>query len=259
MRRRRNQGTWFPTIGTADPNAGVDNVNGREFEITLDNNGTSQVLIAPIIPDQPTVGDDIDVTAGGQLVAALGQEYLLKRIVGKLFITYPAIGEIDGPQAVLVGAGFFVARATQQDGTGGADQPLGAASLAERREYFSPLSEDTIREPWIWRRVWILSKPQILTINNNDGATATVFPQVAGGFGQLGFPSTNVGYGSVADGPHIDAKSRRRVSSDERLWFAIALRSWPIAAAGVTDPLIRGYLDVRVFGLLRKARNRGVF
>jgi len=273
MRKRRSGGTWFPTIGTAGPSGGdiEDEASGREFTVVVPNDGTTSILIAPIVPDAPLEGDDVPVNpaVGGQLAQILGQEYFIKRIVGKIFISNDSADDsASQPQyaALLTGAGFFVARANDSESGGGIDLPIGSASLAERLTNYNPLAADCIREPWIWRRTWVLGNPRALNPpNGNAGGsgpwrgTTGFFAAAQGVTGQV--ISSTMQYGSVLDGPHIDAKTRRRVRLDERLWFVVAARGLPIGSSreSVDGGVIQGYLDFRMFADIRKARNRGVF
>lgn len=275
-RRRRAKYTWFPIIGSAGPAETDDNWSTLNGLFRVEANGTTFVAINPIVPDVPLEGDDIDTSAGGQLVQAIGQEYIVKRIVGKAHLGVS--GPLDDPpttifpKTVLIGMGIFVARANDRQVGGGQNTPIGSATAAERIENYSPLSEDVIREPWMWRRTWVLST------GRGQGGAAAAGPQfgiVANGADvsfvqhiQAGAPKTNAGYGSALDGPHFDIKSARRVRTDERLWLAIATRSLDQEFSGAvpTQALDGGpgggvalVFDFRVLGALRKAKNRSNF
>jgi len=263
MRRRKSGGTWFPVIGTAGPESSDDEASGREFTLVPAIDGTTSVEISPIIPDAPAEGDEVDTAAGGVLAGIVGQEYFLRRIVGKLFASNDSTdtsATVTTYSAILFGAGFFVARANDSESGGGLSTPVGSASVAERRSNYNPLAADCIREPWIWRRTWVLGNPRAL-----NAPSGIAFEGITGFFASaqgLTGPtlSATMHYGSVMDGPHIDAKTRRRVRLDERLWFVVAARGLPIGStAEAATSVIHGYLDFRVFADLRKARNRGVF
>lgn len=273
MRRRfrKRKPQWFPVIGTGTrAPEGNDNFNQRVFTLSIDPIGNQSIAITPIIPDKQVEAEDLNVNDPGQLVQHLGNAYELERIVGKLFAGASAprdggAGEIF-PKVILLGAGFFVARQADNSAGGGSDLPIGAASVVEQVENYSPLSEDTIREPWIWRRTWVLwTGRNDAGINANNGGFAGVVDNLGATFpAAAGAPRTTMGYGSVMDGPHIDAKSGRRVNGDERLFFAVAARSLD-GILGGPDPdalLVRGIqgvLDFRVLGWLRKATNRSTF
>lgn len=160
--RRRAKYTWLPTIGTASFNQEEpsDNSSGRAFVVGVPQDGSSNVIISALTFDEPNEGE---LAATTPLATVLGNEYFIKRIVGKMFAGLRGQGApLNDPSEVaacLFGAGFFIARANDTDQ--GASQPIGSASLSERQENYSPLSEDTIREPWIWRRTWILGNPAL--------------------------------------------------------------------------------------------------
>lgn len=264
-RRRTSRGTWLPTLGTGVDVDGFD-YSGRGFFLTVPENGGCTVLITPLTFDHPIEGETVDDTKTA-LGSIIGNEYVLNRIVGKficyrnpettIFGTGPT--RTDAYSATQVGAGFFVARA-QDDDTGDADQPIGSNTAAERNDNYNPLDVDCIREPWIWRRTWMLGSQnypliQTGTINHNLFRSANNL-----------FPVSNVNYGSVLDGPHIDSKVKRRVRLDERLFFVIAVRNAfgisDVGAPGVVDvqPVVIGAdLDYRIFGSLRKAHNKSSF
>jgi len=268
MRRRRSRGTWFPTIGTA---VGESNevANGRQFVITFAP-GSADMLtaISPVTHDQPFEGDDAPTAPQDfSLADILGSEYVLQRIVGKFFATRRGVTSdtsgTDVNPAVLVGAGFFVARANDAAVGGGIDTPIGSATEAERRDNYSPLEADTVREPWIWRRTWLLGTANRGFILNPALGTPTAPFSPSNTLTQekAGFPASTSLYGSVADGPHIDSKVKRRVSQDNRLWLAISAVPWPLGSeTSAVDALtVPGYVDFRIFGSLRKAKGSSAF
>jgi len=251
-RRRRPAGTWFPVPGIE----ANDNVlsAGQNISLTVPGNGTPVTSVIPLTFDEPTEGADVGL--GTPLVSILGDEYFLRRIVGKVhaYIRSAAsvAGDFDNFQgAILLTCGFFVARAGDfQDDNA---VPIGGHLTRD----YSPDQPNTIREPWIWRRSWVLSDPNLKVIASTLSADAL---SVAAA-GALAFPTSTDGYGSVLDGPHIDAKTKRRVTSDDRLWFASDAKAFPVGTSGSTTltSALRIHLDYRIFGSLRKARNRGVF
>jgi len=260
MRRRRTRGTWLPTVGTDNGDVEGFNFAGRQFGFFLNTNGNPSVIIVPVIHDPPIEGEQA-VTIG--LNDFIGNEYLLQRIVGKcIFNRFATLQEnissfIDTQPAVILSCGFFVARAQDFD-TGDLNQPIGSNSAAERNDNYNPLDIDCIREPWIWRRTWLLgSKGVQITPTVN-----TTFAGSAGGATLLAgyYPPSTVDYGSIQDGPHIDSKVKRRVRQDERLWFVVCASGFPFGTTSGENMLgVTGFLDLRVFGSLRKARNSSSF
>lgn len=277
-RRTRRKYTWFPVRGTGAVSQDPDEFSQLFFSLDVNGNGNSNVIISPLIPDVPLEGDDINPALPGQLVQAIGQEYVVERIVGKFFVGVSGTVDDPGPPAVifpkniLVGAGIFVARANDSDSGGGSDTPIGSASPQERADNYNPLSADGIREPWMWRRVWLLHTGRTSNQNPAGNVNGAFGPNVLSigvasvtTAGALSAPKTNIGYGSVMDGPHVDVKSVRRVRNDERLWLAINARTIDFFLPNTEDPTtglvggVAGAFDYRVLGQLRRAKARSNF
>jgi len=270
-RRRKTRYTWFPTVGTETIGEGttLEVINGRTFTVGVLGTGAIQTIISPLTFDTPVDPGDVDATARGGLVLTVGDEYVVERIVGKCFVAMQshrlAGDDPTEPQGCLVGAGFFVGRANDTQSGGGNQTPIGSATEPERRDNYSPLSEDTVREPWMWRRTWILGNRAFRELN--EASQQVSFNSLNIGSATALFPPTNTAYGSVLDGPHIDVKSVRRIRQDERLWFVVSAVMLPpsfdaIANANGTkgaNGSISGYLDYRILGALRKAKNRSNF
>lgn len=273
MRRtkRRKKFAWFPILGAANVNEQPDDLNGRTFGIPFDGSGNSVPLIFPLLPDVQQEVEQIQPDLPGQLVEALGQDYVIERIVGKFFVA--ATGPADDvetlfPKIVQVSAGLFVARQADDNAGGGPNLPIGAASALEASENYSPNTDDNVRRPWMWRRDWILSTGRP---NQNIAAAPNPWAPVVTNVGIGGLiafqqaPATsNIQYGSVLDGPHVDIKSVRRVRSDERLWCAVAVRAldryfnFPSPTVGAVSE-VNGLVTLRVLGALRKTVNRSNF
>jgi hypothetical protein len=250
-RKRRFRGTWFPPIGSfLQGTSGNDApVVPTGFSLTSTSAVTGEypVLIFPVITDAPqlndtTPSDDIS------LVTQVGSEYALRRIVGKVHIRRVPLGGVDPDNgvALLVAAGFFVARA--QGNEGDKHVPVGAGTITDffgqsRRDNFSPLDIGTLTLPWIWRRTWVLG-------NAWDPTAAAVAR------GDTAFYQSNGAAASALDGAHFDAKTRRRVTQEERLFFTVAFCPFDDQTS-IEGEEIQGRLDVRVFGALRRARNHG--
>lgn len=239
-KRRKTKYTWLQTLPGDDINEGEGLVSvGISRSIPVQSDLTTATDVFPVIADRP---DDIS-NAGDQMVNFIGTNIFLKRIVGKLYIQYQQnasnVSPPPIPSSVIVTAGFFIARADDTQ-----DQPIGA-SVNLYNDY-SPDANQTQREPWIWRRTWLLGNngavPDSLTGNSQPGAF---------------FPASNAAR-SVLDGPHIDAKTARRTQSDERLFFALTTRAFTTVQAQ-TDGQIEYYLDCRYLGALRRQRNHSAF
>lgn len=226
--RRRAKYTWFPNIGFQGSDEEND-LAGFPFSVGVSATaGTITSSVTELIPDfvhsQPS-------TSGDSLNEFIGNEYVLKRLVGKVFMSVNA--QIGGPLTIIVAAGFFVARAEEA----APQLPIGTGTAADINLNYGPLNNQNIREPWLWRRAWQLRNPGESTSRGLDGTYSG---------------------GSVLDGPHIDAKSARRIRQDERLFFSFAATHLD-AFSAAQSTAITGYLDYRVLGALRKAKSRSAF
>lgn len=248
--RRKAKYIWMPQLGTQGTSEDFDNVG---FVLPVINfpkeaGEVSDVFITPLIPDEPK---ETAVTLGDNLGDFTQNEYFLKRIVGKIAYQIqaqsPALGGAI-PAKVIVAAGFFVARSE----AGGVQLPIGAATAADARINYGPLNQTTTREPWIWRRTWYMDMQPEVTGFVLDQTQTTQLPV------HNAIIDTRQ-FGSVADGGHIDAKTARRVKSDERLFFALQGANADSADATNGAVIGRGWLDVRILGQMRKPRSRGVF
>lgn len=251
-RKRKTRYQWLENLGSVGAAAlPDDSTSGRDFgTLIVNTNGTSSWRVVPLLPDEPSD----DAVAPVTMVNSFQYDYFIKRIVGKIFVNYNE-GNNTAVPACLATFGIFVARCDdEQAGTGFNTAPVGTGSFAGSAAAvnpaagitlngtlnYSPINTDAIREPWIWRRQWVLGNG-IVSETKNIG------------------PKTNMEYGSVADGPHIDAKTARRVRDDERLFGIFAVRSYPINSTYTIPTVCRAFLDYRVLGSPRKHRQRGAF
>lgn len=242
MRKRRTRYQWFKQPGTTGPGADQEDTDsGFDWVLTVPANGTTTTQVQPLIVDLPS--DEFEGTGALPMGAFTGNDYVLKRIVGKLFAARAQAAIATEVAAVLLGCGFFVARQEDIDTVAGAQVPIGGGSAAGLTDNYSPLRAENIHEPWIWRRTWILSN--VLATNPIVGNNV--------------FPRSTAEYNSVQDGPHIDAKSSRRVRDGERLWVAFAAKNWPLTQTDDTAVTIEGHLDYRVLGAPRRNRKRSTF
>lgn len=249
MRRRRTKYTWFPNVGTAPANSPVDDdYSGRSIGLAnIPLTGQTATGIAELTFDVPHENVAV-ITADDPLSEFIGNDYILKRIVGKIFVSRSNEDDNGGTgigvaaaSGVLVGAGFFVARAAPSPNQ---TLPIGGLNQADLAANFNTLSSDCIREPWLWRRTWILGPGKPNGVLDTLGKS---------------FPRTNAEYGSVADGPHIDSKVARRVTQDDRLFFALNAKLAPGDIGKTETVSVSAYLDYRILGALRKAKGKSSF
>lgn len=228
--RRKPRVVWLPVYG--------DNAYGESGGIQ------SSIGIRFSAPQTlPATGITVDAVGitwdGGSSVSAAqgfgssdhsladftqGSSYRLRRIVGKFWCDLWS-ANVGNVTCAKVGFGFIVGRA----------DPNGA--LQTDFQQVNPLFQDSADDPWIWRRTWLLSP-------SGYGNNAP--------FGR--FPQTNVAYGSVADGPHIDAKTARVIGPDERLVAVMASQIVQTSDDQVPTQSIQlnGYLDYRILASMRQ-------
>jgi len=161
--------------------------------------------------------------------------YRLRRIVGKIVVI---IGQDvatlqDDPTLYQVTAGIIVLKT---DPT--ALQPAGPASD------YMPDAIGNADAPWIWRRSWVLCDQEgAATTGNNTRA-----------------PRSNIeGYGGGnADASHVDQKTARVITHDERLFFVWACRGLDGNPQAGNPGLALVIGDLRILGSMRSSvGNRG--
>lgn len=232
MRNRKRPGVvWLPA--TTDQAVGDSNSIAQVFQIDISGpSGTTIVGVAPQILDIPAAAG----VAGEASLADFEQSaYRLRRIVGKVFVAKAQTDPdtFGPPKSVLCTGGFIILRVDQNG------NPVNGSTDAR----YNPQLADSERDPWIWRRSWILGN----AFNAVPGSTT-----IPGG--DL-WPKNNSEYGSVQDGPHVDAKTARIVRDEERLFFCGAAMALDGDAQNIVG--IRWVTEVRVLGsMLRTAGNR---
>lgn len=241
-RRKRAKYTWLPTQFLDAGDQGKSAARSTNLNVTTNNEPS--LAIVPILMDVPEQGtSSLGQDTGGLQAVVQSNEYFIRRIVGNFWaaLNQNTDGAAVYPSSALLTIGLFIARA-EDDSADTFSVPIGATADVFRQ--YSPNHPDTIREPWIFRRQWILGN----SLKTDDPTTSF-------------FPPTNGAIAGSVSGPHIDIKTMRRVHQTERLWMAMESRAWPIDNNfGLTgEGFIAVTWDFRVLGALRRARQHGAF
>lgn len=232
-RRRRARYTWFPQDPTfyAYGEGDFEAATYYWTNLNLENQqGEAQeVLATPIVPDQTAQDYDTaleDLTLRDYVE---GQDYLAKRVVGKV---WGSLGQDSESRtlSVILAMGLAVLPVNDETNT-----PIGGESD------YDPLNVANSMNPWMWRRTWILG--------NLLHPNITHF-----------YPNNLGAYGSVMDGGHVDVKSARRITREQRLFHCCTARILEDqTGAGLNSATVQFGFDLRVLGAMRKHRNRSTF
>lgn len=220
FRRRKPAVAWLPLIGQGDQ-SGFSYIAST---IGVATGGALSTTIHSLVTDVPA---EAAQTVQVQSLADYQESgYRLRRIVGKLYCSYEQSVGTEGvtiyPEACLVGAGLIILRV---------DPTNGAPLMAATPSYYSPLALNNTRDPWIWRRTWLLSNDFA-----DEGVVRSAMEE---------FPRTNAEYGSAYDGPHIDQKTARRVSTEERLFLIVSTSAPQNGLVDNTAGLLRYVYEAR--------------
>lgn len=255
-RRRRRRYTWFPNLGTGSAFTNGD-LTGRQITLGVNLNGSPSTVVVPLTFDFPNETVQASVAGDTPLGDFIGNEYIIERIVGNMFYNISSAGNANTGGAVLVTAGIFVARADDAN----PDIPIGSAAAADEINNYSPQFTNNIREPWMFRRTWLLGAQ--LGVNDGTGALVTTTTvgtgTVVNAANRYAYPQSNVFYGTAVGGPYVDVKSSRRVGQDERLFWVTAAQTWPVDTVDSGIINVGGLFDYRILGTLVKPHNRSTF
>jgi len=245
MRRRtRPRVVWLPqtnrnSIGdlTTVFNLVLQNISGAT--------GSSTTTEIPIVLDNQQIATG---TTDSSLADIESSGYRLRRIVGKVWcqLNQTNLDDADNTvQSVICTAGFMVRKATAATG----DSYAAAVGPAE----VDPALIGNTGDPWIWRRSWVLGN------NAAAGVTERNPPNV---ISKQHFPTVNWGKdypGGIAEGPHIDQKTARKVGPEERLFLAFTTTVLGEAVSPPGDAnIVAWFTDLRVLGSLQTSSgNRG--
>jgi len=169
-----------------------------------------QAIRVDVSPANPTATGEIPVVIDGTSTDPLdpaaslsdieNNGYRLRRIVGKIWVRMDQVDDASTLFAIVT-AGLIVRKAEQSTGQS-------YAELTGSDELIGPSQIRNYGDPWIWRRSWL--------VGNNLSPNKTEQSPL--------FPETNEFF-SALDGPHVDQKTARLVSAEERLFLDVQVRS----------------------------------
>lgn len=225
FRRRRSTQIWLPTYGNANDVDQLDAVIGTAGAVNVLPDGSISTDVFPVTFDETRSAWQTQFNAENQTLHDIvsGQEWKLLRVVGKFHaVLNSLIGTVstDPPftayamPAAEVALGLIVLR-TDEEGNVETD-------ITEH----NALAQEAADDPWVWRRKWVIANAYNGITNNvlSGYTTGTVIGAQYGA--GLRFPTSTANYNSVADGPHIDQKTRRRIGRETRLFWMISTRMW---------------------------------
>lgn len=242
-RRTKPRVVWLPQTNANSIGDGSQVYQGI-VQAPSGPTGNHAITEIPLVADVQLEADSAAVISLSDIESS---GYQLRRIVGKVWVVCSQSAlEVDAPASCIVTAGIMVRRADSTTGKSLGD----LASLTEVQ--IDPSTIDNTGDPWVWRRSWLLGNNTVLT-------NATVDP-ITNAFIELNsLPESNMEYGSVSDGPHIDQKTARIVGPEERLFMTFSTTILNEAAnPGLNEVINVGiFTDLRVLGSLRtNAGNR---
>lgn len=253
-RKRRVKYSWFPSLGTDVGENVFDGETwagtGGQIHITPGDADQSPIDIISLTFDYPTEVEEAAIPGAVPSLADFqGSEYQLERVVGKFCCAIEPQADHTSTSAIvstpfLVTAALEILRVNEETGA-----PIGVTGT-DFQEY-SPMVSPNISDPWIWRRSWILQDYQVLPFG---GAGIAQRPGI--------YPTSNVMYGDIESGSHMDARSVRRVRREERLFLIVQMCALVDGIPGelnegAVSPFIQYTFDYRILGRLVKASARG--
>jgi len=154
-RRKRARYTWLPTWGQ-DRGEGEPTIQTYQTVNVTVSSEASSFGVVGLLEDFPT--EDESAFAQQSMADLIGSDYVVRRIVGKMFVHAEYNNTADfnaySQPPVMVKAGIFVARA---DSAQSNNVPVGWTS-SNAQDNYNPFNRLTQREPWLWQRSWVLGQ-----------------------------------------------------------------------------------------------------
>lgn len=225
--RKRSKYAWLPVIPTAlGPELPGATWYNEEFNLIAPDYGQNWSTALNIVPDD-TITADEDTTETTLRDLVEGQEYVVERIVGRVWGGLEQQSATESWQAAMFGVGIAVM--PYED----------AGTIALNSASIDPLGASNSDGSWLYRGIWPI-------FNNTIGSPSTAI------LGPTNIANCGPDYG------FIDTRSVRRVHKNERLTIVASLHimDYVGGAGGVGG--MWGY-DLRVLGQMRKARGQSTY
>lgn len=256
--KRRRRVTWLPTNGTVlEIVPETEDATVNPFTLVFNHNFNVGYTAADVVPLNPydipiePGGVTPDVATGGPtLVDVVGNEYIVERIVGNCYgavLSNDSAEVANAVRGVMLALGVCVARA---------DDTNPGIPAGFTNENFNPLHLSNTREPWMFRRTWLLAAKQPKYDTNL--AAPNLNQNITLAYSRL--PQWTTEYTGLNTGPFFDIRSKRRIRQDERLWMIAGICGQPMlteALSGIVQ--VAATIDLRILGALRRAKNRSNF
>lgn len=237
--RRKPKVVWLPNdrnnrlgVAPAAAASGTVSATGIIQTTTTGPIGTSVTEVVPIVGDASQ-----NLGLSGSTVESLADvtqsAYRLRRVVGKIFVSMVQDAAQVPPQPIhcIVTCGFIILRTN----------PVDSLPLLNATAYDAQ-SLDNIRDPWIWRRSWMLM---------NQPAFDALAPGSVEQFFN-GQRNNQVGQASAFDGPHVDAKTARIVSDEERLFLVHTTTA--LSGSEQVSSIVQTVFDLRILASMRSSQ-----
>lgn len=235
MRRRtRPRVVWLPQTNANSVGANVTQAIQLVAFGLAGGTGEDTTIEIPLVADAQIEAFDANTVSLSDIESS---GYRLRRIVGKIWVQMDQVAA-DTLQSAVITAGIIVRRAESSSGQ--------SIAFQAGEENISAAAINNTGDPWVWRRSWWLG-------NNSQ----TSLPGNATSFPELNFAKEYPG--GIAEGPHVDQKTARVVSREERLFLNITGTVVGEAAAPPgTSVTIAVLTDLRILGsLITSSGNRG--
>jgi len=227
MAKKRPRVVWLPPTNANSIDSVTIQSGIQAFRVDVSGAVSSATGEIPLTIDS----DDDPQAVTNSLSDVENSGYRLRRVVGKIWVRADP-SELAVVEFIVVTAGIIVRRSEQSTG-----QSL--ALLTGLEPMLSTNDTTAYGDPWVWRRSWLLHN------NSAPGAIQLAIPG----------PETNYGVncGSALDGPHVDQKTARVVSSEERLFLDVTVRTNNTGAVDQDENVLSTLIvtDLRVLASMR--------